>query len=54
MEMAGVIPEALACASYHEVVPTYYDVVLKVKAVRDNASADMLEIIFFFRALFAL
>ena len=46
MEMAGVILEALACASYHEVVPTYYDVVLKVKAVRDNASADMLEIIF--------
>ncbi len=45
-EMVGVLLEAMACASYHEVVPAYYDVALKVKYTRDNDSAQMLDIVF--------
>lgn len=46
LEMTGVILESMACASYNDVVPAYYDVALKVKYTRDEESAEMLDIIF--------
>lgn len=46
LDRAGVMLEALACEYYNNVVPAYYEVVLKAKAARDEESQDMLDIIF--------
>jgi hypothetical protein len=43
---ASVILEAMACESLKEVIPAYYDVVLSVRAARDEESSEMLDIIF--------
>ena len=44
--LTGAVTEALACASLNEVVPVYYDVVLKNKYSRDEHSAAMLDLIY--------
>lgn len=45
-ELAGAVTEAMACASHNDVVPVYYDVVLKSKYSRDENSTKMLDIIY--------
>lgn len=45
-ELTGAVTEALACASLNEVVPVYYDVVLKSKYSRDEHSAAMLDLVY--------
>ena len=45
-EMAGVIMEAMACDSYLNLRPVYYDTALKVKGTRDEESVEMLDIVF--------
>jgi hypothetical protein len=45
-ELAGAVTEAMACASLNEVIPVYYDVVLKSKYSRDENSSAMLDIIY--------
>lgn len=44
-EMVGIITEALCAESNKNVVPIYYDVVLKDKFTRDEESSQMLDII---------
>lgn len=44
-ERTSIILEALCAEGYREVIPSYYEVALKVKYSRDNESSDMLEII---------
>ena len=46
MEMTGAVLEAMACDSYRDVKPAYYETSLKVKYTRDDESAKMLDIIF--------
>jgi len=43
--MTGLITEAMCIASYEEVVPVYYEVVLKDKMSRDENSKDMIDLI---------
>jgi len=45
-ELAGAVTEAMACASLNDVVPMYYDVVLKNKYSRDENSTAMLDLIY--------
>ena len=45
-ERSGAVIEALSAESYYTLTPAYYDKVLKTKAARDEASSDMLDIIF--------
>jgi hypothetical protein len=45
-ELAGAVTEAMACASLNEVIPVYYDVVLKSKYTRDENSTAMLDLIY--------
>ncbi|MCQ2432720.1 MAG: hypothetical protein MJ175_08980 [Clostridia bacterium] len=45
-ERTGIILEALAAESKYTVQPAYYDITLKSKALRDDDSAEMLDIIF--------
>jgi len=45
-ELAGAVTEAMACASLNEVIPVYYDVVLKSKYTRDANSTAMLDLIY--------
>lgn len=45
VEFAGRITEALAVASHEYVIPAYYEVTLKTKTARDDASSEMLDII---------
>ncbi|MBO5273282.1 MAG: hypothetical protein J6I45_01570 [Clostridia bacterium] len=45
-ENLGILLEAMAYYTYHEVLPIYKEVALKTKAARDDESADMLDIIF--------
>lgn len=45
-EWTGMIIEELSYLSYKDILPTYYDVVLNVKMVRDEESVEMLEILF--------
>ena len=45
MEMAGAIIEAMAAKSMYTLTPAYYDVALTYKYMRDNESAEMLDII---------
>ena len=44
-EMSAIITEALCAESYKKVVPTFYDIVLKTKAARDDDSSAMIDII---------
>lgn len=44
-EMSGIITEALCAESYRNVIPQFYDVVLKSKEVRDAKSAEMIDLI---------
>ncbi len=46
LEMTGVILEAMASDSAQNLVPAFYDVLLKSKHTRDNDSEEMLEIVF--------
>ncbi len=43
---AALILQAIACYSQEEVIPAYYDISLEGKALRDDESAEMLDIIF--------
>ena len=45
-ELAGAVTEAMACASLNEVIPVYYDEVLKSKYTRDENSTAMLDLIY--------
>ncbi|MFQ9148868.1 MAG: hypothetical protein ACLR5G_11635, partial [Eubacteriales bacterium] len=45
-ERSGAVIEALSAESYYTLTPAYYDTVLKTKAARDEASSEMLDIIF--------
>ncbi len=45
-ELAGAVTEAMACASLNEIIPVYYDVVLKSKYTRDANSTAMLDLIY--------
>jgi len=40
-----LILEALACIGYNKIIPTYYDVALKDKYIRDAETAEMLDIV---------
>ncbi len=44
-DLNGALIEALTCSSYKNVVPAYYENVLKGKYSRDSVSAQMLDII---------
>lgn len=44
-EMIGILMESLSYLGYRDVVPQYYDNVLKYKVSRDEDSAEMLDII---------
>lgn len=45
VERTGIITEALCAESYKKVVPSYYDVALKVKGARDEESVAMLDLV---------
>ena len=45
VEMTGSVLEAMACESLYTVTPAYYDITLEGKQLRDNESAEMLDII---------
>ncbi len=45
-EMMGALLETMAILGYEDVLPAYYDIALKAKGVRDEESAEMLDIIF--------
>lgn len=45
-DFSGIIIEALCAESWKTVVPTYYDVALKVKGTRDEESVAILDMIF--------
>jgi len=45
LELCGAVTAALCRESWVSVVPSYYDIVLKVKSVRDEASIAMLDLI---------
>lgn len=44
-ETSELILEAMACIGYNEIIPTYYDVALKDKYIRDAETAEMLDIV---------
>ena len=46
LEMTGVILEAMASDSAQNLVPAFYEIMLKSKHTRDDASESMLEIVF--------
>ncbi len=45
-ERTGIIIEALSCESYYTLTPAYYETTLMGKAIRDEESRSMLELIF--------
>lgn len=45
IDMVGIVTEALCAESYRQVVPVYYDIVLKDKYSRDAESSEMMDII---------
>jgi hypothetical protein len=45
-DWTSMIVEELSYLSYKDILPTYYDVVLNVKMVRDEESVEMLKILF--------
>ncbi len=46
LERTGIVTEAMAAETWKYVIPAYYDVALGTKYVRDEESAEMLDIIF--------
>ena len=50
-DMTGYLLEILNYRSYHDVIPAYYDISLKTKGARDEASAQMLDLIFSSRVI---
>ena len=44
-EMSAIITEALCAESYRNVIPDYYEIVLKTKGARDDESAEMIDMI---------
>ncbi len=44
-EFAGIVTEALAAEAWKTVIPKVYDVVLKVRGARDDASIEIIDII---------
>nr|MBQ4317814.1 hypothetical protein [Clostridia bacterium] len=45
-DRTGIIVEALSCESMYTLTPAYYDVTISGKALRDEESLEMLDIIF--------
>ena len=45
LELAGAVTAALCRESWVNVMPVYYDIVLKVKGARDEVSIEMLDMI---------
>ncbi len=45
-ERTGIILEALSCESFYTLTPAYYETTLMGKAIRDEESRSMLELIF--------
>jgi len=45
IERTGIILEALACSSYNNVIPEYYEKCLTTKYVRDDESAQVIDLI---------
>ena len=45
LEMSAIITEALCAESYRNVIPQYYDLVLKAKGARDDESGEMIDLI---------
>ncbi len=45
VEMTGSVLEAMACESMYTVTPAYYDITLEGKQLRDDESAEMLDLI---------
>jgi hypothetical protein len=46
LERTGIVVEAMAAETWKTVIPAYYEVALGTKYVRDEESAEMLDIIF--------
>lgn len=44
-EMSAIIAEALCAEAYRNVIPQYYDIVLKTKGARDDESGEMIDMI---------
>jgi hypothetical protein len=44
-ERTGIIISALSAEGYKQVTPVYYDIALKTKFIRDEESAEMIDII---------
>ena len=45
LEMIGIVMESMSALGYTDVIPVYYDIVLKEKFARDEDSREMLDII---------
>ncbi|MCL2814171.1 MAG: hypothetical protein FWD23_06185 [Oscillospiraceae bacterium] len=45
LDMTGIVMESMSALGHKEVVPVYYDILLKEKVSRDDDSRDMLDII---------
>ena len=45
LEMTGIVMESMSALGHKEVIPVYYDILLKEKVSRDDDSRDMLDII---------
>ena len=45
-ERTGIIIEALSCESMYVLTPAFYDITLEGKAIRDEESSEMLDLIF--------
>ena len=45
LEMIGIVMESMSALGHKEVIPVYYDILLKEKVSRDDDSRDMLDII---------
>lgn len=45
LDMIGIVMESMSALGYTDVIPVYYDIVLKEKFVRDEESREMLDII---------
>jgi len=46
LERTGIVTEAMAAETWKYVIPAYYDVALGTKYIRDEESAEMLDLIF--------
>lgn len=46
LDRTGIIIEALSCESMYTLTPAYYEITVKGKAIRDEKSAEVLDMIF--------